>query len=412
MSRWTAAIGLALPVLFFVPAAQGIDVTVSDPPAVFIDCDYCDLDFIKTEITFVNYVIDRAVAEVHVLITTQTTGSGGTAYTITFIGQQAFSGMTDTLGFVTSKGDADDTIRRGLVKALKLGLVRYAAQTSAAGKIVISSLKTPTAAPLLDRWKSWVFSISGNGFFNGQQSTGSRWLSGSVSANRTTDEWKIRLRVYNSYSSNFFVINDSTINPPATVSYGATGNVVNSLGDHFSVGGSAGYLSSTYTNLLGQNDIGPAVEFDVFPYHQSTRRMLTVQYRVGYRYNRYYETTIYDKSFEHLANQSLAVTLEQTEPWGSVSTTVEGANYLHDFSKYRLSLNPGLSLRLIKGLSLNINGYAARIRDQLSLSKKGLTSEEILLRIKQLKTQYEYYGSVGLTYSFGSLYSNVVNPRM
>ncbi len=36
---------------------------------VFLDCDRCDDDYIRREITFVNYVRDRTESQVHLLIT-------------------------------------------------------------------------------------------------------------------------------------------------------------------------------------------------------------------------------------------------------------------------------------------------------------------------------------------------------
>jgi hypothetical protein len=41
----------------------------------------------------------------------------------------------------------------------------------------------------------------------------------------------------------------------------------------------------------------------------------------------------------------------------------------------------------------------------------GASYEDILLMRKQLATSFEYYFYVGLSYTFGSIYSNVVNPR-
>jgi hypothetical protein len=41
----------------------------------------------------------------------------------------------------------------------------------------------------------------------------------------------------------------------------------------------------------------------------------------------------------------------------------------------------------------------------------GASLEDVLLMRKQLATSYEYYFSIGLSYTFGSIYSNVVNPR-
>ena len=54
------------------PAAAG-------PIRIFIDCNNtpCDSDFFRTEISFVEHVRDRQNADVHLLMTGQSTGSGG-----------------------------------------------------------------------------------------------------------------------------------------------------------------------------------------------------------------------------------------------------------------------------------------------------------------------------------------------
>jgi hypothetical protein len=51
------------------------------------------------------------------------------------------------------------------------------------------------------------------------------------------------------------------------------------------------------------------------------------------------------------------------------------------------------------------------LHDQIGLRKEGSSLEDVLLQQKQLATQYYYYISAGLTYTFGSIYNNVVNPR-
>ena len=103
--------------------------------------------------------------------------------------------------------------------------------------------------------------------------------------------------------------------------------------------------------------------------------------------------------------------LEVKEKWGSVSSTLEASFYLQDFGKNRLDWFNELDIRIFKGFSINMYGGASRIRDQLSLPGGGATYEEILLRRSQLATGYEYYGSIGLSYTFGSIYNNIVNPR-
>jgi hypothetical protein len=87
------------------------------------------------------------------------------------------------------------------------------------------------------------------------------------------------------------------------------------------------------------------------------------------------------------------------------------SNYLHDWSKNNLSASVALELRIAKGLSITLYGSASAIHDQLGLVKEDIPLDQILLQRKQLATQFQYFTSFGFTYTFGSIYNNVVNPR-
>jgi hypothetical protein len=50
-------------------------------------------------------------------------------------------------------------------------------------------------------------------------------------------------------------------------------------------------------------------------------------------------------------------------------------------------------------------------RAQIQLPLNGATYEEIILRQKELESNYFYYVSFGMSYTFGSMKNNVVNPR-
>ena len=143
----------------------------------------------------------------------------------------------------------------------------------------------------------------------------------------------------------------------------------------------------------------------------STRRQLTALYRLNIFSLDYTEETIYNKTSETLFSESLSLTLSMKEKWGSTSIELVGAHYFHDASKNHISIYGSVNLRIIKGLTFNINGYYSMIHDQLSLKKGTASLEQILLRRTQLETNYSYFISVGLTFTFGSIYSNVVNPR-
>ena len=58
---------------------------------VYLDCMYeCDTEYLKQNIDFIDYGRDRQSADLHVLVTTQNTGGGGTLWTLKFIGLEFF----------------------------------------------------------------------------------------------------------------------------------------------------------------------------------------------------------------------------------------------------------------------------------------------------------------------------------
>ncbi|MFN8878652.1 MAG: hypothetical protein ACK5Z1_15940, partial [Gemmatimonadota bacterium] len=77
-----------------------------------------------------------------------------------------------------------------------------------------------------------------------------------------------------------------------------------------------------------------------------------------------------------------------------------------------LSINGFSNFRLGKGLSINLSGSAAQVRDQLYLPAGGLSQEQILTRQQALATDYVVRFNVGLSYTFGSIYNTVVNQRL
>lgn len=83
-----------------------------------------------------------------------------------------------------------------------------------------------------------------------------------------------------------------------------------------------------------------------------------------------------------------------------------------------MDLKKETSVRITENWKINLGLYYNYskdsyeiIHDQLGLVKGGVTPEEVLLRRRELETQFSYYSSIGLSYTFGSIYNNVVNPR-
>ena len=390
----------------------------SKAPRVFLDCGHqCDQDYIRTEITFVNYVRDPNQADVHVLVTTQQTGAGGQEYTFTFIGKGQFSEVQNTLTYTSRKTDTQEDIRKGIVRLLRAGLIAYVARSPLFDQISITHTKKQESGQSVpeDKWDYWVFTVGANSYFNGEQT--SSFLNGwsNITASRTTEEWKIRFNTNLNYSEERFefAIDDTTtfVTKNFRRSQYLNGSVIYSLGDQWSAGLFLSAYKNTFSNIDLSASAAPSLEYNFFPYTESTRQQLRTSYRIGGSVNTYVDTTVYFKKDEVLYSHSLSSTLELKQPWGSSSITVAFSQYLHDFSKNNVQFYGNLSVRIFEGLSVNLYGGYQAIHDQLSLRKSGATVTDILRQQRQLETSFSYWGSVGISYTFGSIYNSIVNPR-
>lgn len=367
-------------------------------------------DYIRKEIPYVNYVRDIKDAGVYIISTNQTTGSGGSEYSYFFVGQNEYAGMRDTLSFVTTPDETQDQIRIQGVNTLKIGLMRYVAKTPLSKFMKISFTEPLSETVSTDKWDSWVFQASIYGYLQGEKLYKSSYLNGSISASRITKDWKINMSARIRHSVDKYDIDGEMITSK-TNSTSFNSLIVKSISNHWSYGGSIYLGSSTYSNFDISLKLMPGIEYDVFPYSESTRRQFRLLYSVGYNYSNYVDTTIYNKTFETHIQHSFNAAYKVVQKWGSVELDVNYSNYLHDWSKNNLSVNGYIDLRIAKGLNVNFGGSAGLIHDQLGLVKGGATAEEVLLRRRELATQFQYFTSFGFTYTFGSIYNNVVNPR-
>jgi hypothetical protein len=387
------------------------------PLNVFLDCAsyLCDRDFLRTEIVSANWVRDRSDADVHLLVTTLPTGGGGTRFTLAFLGQRVFAGLSDTLPYIAPQSNSTDDTRRGLSHTIQLGLVRFLARTPAGSRVAVTYAAATKAdsqsAPVThDPWNAWVFSLSANGYSNREESFGSLSVSGTVAANRVTEQWKTSLTISESYNDSRFDIGDVS-SLFVQRNYSADLLQVKSLSPHWSAGLRAGVTSSTYQNERIAARITPAVEYDLFPYADATRRQLRFQYGLGVSAFSYYDTTQYGKVRETLPVQTLSTAYSQVEPWGSLNGGVDAVSYLSDLSRQRITYSIGANVRVVKGLSLSVSGSYQSIHDQFYIPLATISHDDALLRQTQQRTQFSQFLFIGVNYSFGSTLNNVVNPR-
>jgi len=127
--------------------------------------------------------------------------------------------------------------------------------------------------------------------------------------------------------------------------------------------------------------------------------------------------TIFALDEETLLQHFIAVSLSLAQKWGNVSVSASFNQMLTNFDRnlsdsYNFGLFGSANVRLYRGLSFNVFANYSRIKDQIYLPSTEATRDEILLRSVQLPTGYSFFVNFGLTYRFGSIFNNVVNPRM
>jgi hypothetical protein len=383
---------------------------------VYLDCQYeCDFDYLRKEITFVDYVRDSQSADIHALVTTETTGGGGWRWKIQFIGLGRFAGHDETMTFTTAQTDSDDIRRRTLARWLRLGLATHAAMVHGKPDLDVVHTEATAAAsvavPAHDPWDNWVFNINTNGNLSGEESSTSASYRVNLSANRVTEAWKFSIGANGSRSTSTFEIPDEPTVESLTSSWSTSSLGVKSLGPKWSAAARLTTNGSTFSNYDFAGRLMGGIEYDVFPYAESTRRSLTFMYMAGGGYYNFQEVTIYDQLSEMHVEHTLGAALGLRQPWGSIGVQSQLSQLLDSPDKYRFNTFGDADVRLFKGFSFNVFGEYSRIRDQFALRKGEASSEEVLLRQRQLATGFSYFVGFGVSYRFGSIYNNVVNPR-
>lgn len=413
--NWQSRTFILILTLFFSISVQAQMSEDIDRLNVFIDCSSCDMAYLKQEMNYVNHAVDPFVAQVHIFIAPQGLNSGGTLYKMNFIGKGNMEGTNLNLDLETDPTATSVERNNALKRTIEMGMVAFLANTSMSDQIElnikndqpITKRQEPITGPLDD----WIFELSGNISWNNESSQSIINTSYALDADYVTPEWRVRMRPYYSYRQQKVENNGEDIISIRRRSY-MSSSVVKSVNDHWSLGFFHSLNNSTYNNIQFANWIAPALEYNIFPYSEVPFKEFTIAYRVGWLSQKYYEETIYFKLAEEVLSQVLNVNLRLRQPWGYVYTQLRGSNFLNDWSKNRMTFDSRLSVRVIKGFSVNLSGGFQLINDQISLPKGEASIEEILLGQRQLATNFQTNLRFGLSYTFGDLYNNVVNTRL
>ena len=380
------------------------------PLKIFFDTYGSLFRYVQTDINFVDFVRNPSMAEIYILLDVARTGSGGRKYTLTFVGQNGFEGRNDTLHYNSFQNSSRDQINADIVKLIKIGLVRYLAETPYAKFVKIDFKKEFEDEPENDEWDGWVFGVGVNSALAAEESREEIYWELDFDIDRVSEESKFTIDFNINSRSEIYSSDEGDSKSYRRARYLRTLYVL-SISDHLSAGFFAGYTKSTYRNLQNAYNFSPAIEYNIFPYQESVRRNFTFLYRIGYVYHDYYNETIYFKNSEKLFRHTLSIGYRINETWGDARFFLTANSYLHDMSKTRVELWSRFGYRISGALGINFQSEVSYVNDQLYLEQKGATLEEILLNQKSLATQYEYKLQLGFQYTFGSIFNNVVNTR-
>ena len=396
--------------LFFQVNAQK---NITDQLSMFLDCNVCDSEYLRQNLGNVQFVRDQYLGDVHVFFVTQRNGSGGRSYDINFIGKNELETINYNLSFSTDGNMTRDEVRKRVLEYLKLGLVRF---WIAKGTVEEISVNVPIPEEEKeeveedDPWDYWLFQIGAGGFFNGQEQNRSSNINVNFSARRVTEQNKFSFRVRFSENRNIFEFEGDEIvgiNDRKSLNI----NDIISIDDHWSYGFFGSLSSSTFNNTDLSWTFRPALEYSFFDYVDSAKKQLTVSYRNGIRFNDYIERTVFNETDEYLWEHGVQLGGRINQEWGNVNAQVSFNQFLTDTSLYSLNFFLGTRIRLFKGFNFNVSGSYTITRNQINLPAGDVSLEELLLQQQQLQSGFNYFASVGFSYSFGSIYNTIVNPR-
>jgi len=409
---------------------------------VFIDgCERwdggCDLDYIRTEITAVDFYRDNQKADVFLLINRNRSGGGGRQYQLIFIGQQNIhAGRRDTLYVNNKQLDTDFEVRDKLTRYIKLGLAPYVAKTKAGEEIEINmktdfAIREDSIQETIDPWNYWVFNLGSDANIEIEELSSDINIGGDININRITDKWKISLsgriderlrrtiqRVPRVDDNGDPVLDgdgnqiiDEVQNNFDVSEFGFSHQLVKSLSPQWSYGYDIAGRQNTRLNYKFQTSFRPALEYNFFPEAVQNTRFLRMNYGVELRNNRYVEETISGLFKETRVLHSLRASLGLNKRWGTLEVGYRWRNYLDDFSSWSTGLNIRADVRVTGNLSFYVRAEGNYVKDQIYLASGDFTEQDILSGRITLPSAYIIDTRFGFNYRFGSNLNNFINRR-
>jgi len=322
--------------------------------------------------------------------------------------------MMDTLIFFVNPEDSDNVQRKAILTNIEKAILPFIMETAWSDKLTFS-IEVPSQEEIEqkieeDPWNNWVFRINADGNFSGEASFSSSRFNTRFTASQVTESSKFFLSARVNSNKSKFELSDGT-----ETNKNNSKNLfllyAKSLSDHWSIGGFGSLNTSDFSNYQFSYAVKPAIEYSIFPYSANTTKEFKILYRIGVVHNEYNEITVFDKVNEDIIQQNLGIEYKIIKDWGTIEFDFDINNYPRSIQQSSISFSPEIEWNIFKGFSLNLFGEASYIADRINIPKANLTDEEILLGIRQLNSNFSYFGYFGASYRFGSKTNNIVNTR-
>lgn len=406
-------------IVFCLPLISIGEGITSSKLKVFVEGAIVDFNYLRNNISFIDFINDSHESDIHVIITRKGTGSGGMHYYVSFNSKSEDSMEDLELNCIATYQDSRNDVRYKLTETLKSGLLVYSNENQLYYSVNVKENEGEinqniVSSSLKDPWNSWVFDVGLKGAFDVEERKKNYEYESFLEVNRITDKWRIR----NEYN---FSREETRIKKSNGVTqiirafnkeHELESRIVYSMSPHWSAGVFVEGQQTTYRNIEFNASVNAAIEYNFYPWEMVNRRILTIGYFIGNSYYDYFEPTVFNKDSENLMSHRMRIDFEKIEKWGEIEVNLEAMQYLTNTKYYALEAGIELSWKVAKGLFLDFGFEAEKVNNQLYLPASELSDEELLLNVRKLQTSFELSGDIGIRYRFGSIFNNVVNQRL
>lgn len=402
--------------LLFLALSLTIFGQVSDSKInVFLDCQTsCFTTFLRQEIHYINYVRDRQDADIYVLATHQNASAGAREIQLIYLFEGFESLTTDTIIYIREDNISDLQEMRLFKTQFKKGLLPAIVRSDLLDLVsyeVDFKEEQLDTSQFIDPWNYWSINLRLSVNISGEKSFNEENFYNRISASRITEKNKTAISSWYNLQQATFTLSGGEQADSENERFGLFIQWIESAGPNWGWGFNTFMGSSTFGNTDFEGSFKPAIEYNVYPYTESSTRRFSFRYSAGMIYNNYTEETVFDQLEESLMRHGLDIEYETTQTWGDIEFNIEFDQFLKDLSLYSVSFNPQVELNLVKGLRLQMGAFVSYIGDRINITKGEISAQDIILQNRQLDTSYSYSSYFGFNYRFGSKNNNVVNSR-